>query len=878
MDNAHRAAEGSVERRKGYDRAPPGSDTQREASSNLSQPGYRNPLRTDPSSALASASTRSPLCQHANARPRCDFVSDPSATFLVAVGVLFLNAGSAGAQSEAPALVAPRLPQSQHGHPAYPEGADGQPARVVLRITVDEEGTVEDATVLESDREGGEAETFRNAATRFVRGLRFESATRDGQAVASQIRFEVFFQPPEHTHGIPGPARFGATAEVRRPHQATSSVDLRGEDLRLRPYGSTGDLLNAGTGFYVIQHAGGGKANQYFLRGFDADHGTDAALFVDGIPVNHVSHGHGQGYTDLHWVIPELIERMEIRKGPYFAEYGDFATAGAVNLVLHDAVDRSSFSVGGGTYGTFRGVTLLSPEVDGFDTLLAAEVYGTDGPFENGEALRRFNLFGRVGHRFNSGASLALTITSHLSGWNASGQIPLREVRAGRLDRFGTLDPNEGGSTQRHGVYASLRVPAMRGTERGRDLFELTSWLTYYRFALYSNFTFFGANAATGDMIRQGDERLTGGLRGAYEFHETLGPVQFRTRAGAQLRFDEIRTTLHDAPMRELGLERVNAAVGQGSLGFFAEEDIRWRWLRGVLGLRADYFRFDVRDRLEDRSTSDTRTSGEEQDLIVSPKASLIVTPLDELELFANFGFGFHSNDARGVVRGIDPVSPLTQARGYELGARVSLFERLELSAAGFWLDLASETVWIGDEGTTEARGATRRLGLEAEARLKALEWLFFDLDATWTNSTFVDNPANAASVALAPTFLLKGGVMVRHRATGLSGRIGVLFLADRPATEDGFLEAEGFYRIDANVAWETERFALALSVQNLTNTEWRQAQFATTSRLPAELDASTCPAGTRPVEEGGGFAGCEDVNFTPGWPFHITAAGTVFF
>ncbi|MEM9068373.1 MAG: TonB-dependent receptor [Myxococcota bacterium] len=285
-----------------------------------------------------------------------------------------------------------------------------------------------------------------------------------------------------------------------------------------------------------------------------------------------------------------------------------------------------------------------------------------------------------------------------------------------------------------------------------------------------------------------------------------------------------------------------------------------------------------MRDRLEDRATLGTRTSGEEQDLIVSPKASLVVTPIDALELFANVGLGFHSNDARGVVQGTGPATPLTQARGYELGARLSLFDRFEFSVAGFLLDLDSETVWVGDAGTTEARGATRRLGLEAEMKLEALPWLLFDVDVTWTNSTFVDNPSNAASVALAPTLILEGGAVVRHRDTGLSGRVSVLYLADRPATEDGFLDAQGFYRLDASVAWETERFALALRAQNLTNTRWRQAQFATTSRLATETDASSCPAGTRAVEEGGSFAGCEDLNFTPGWPIHVTLTGTLFF
>lgn len=826
-------------------------------------------------------------------------------------------------------LVPPMLPSSQHGHPPYPASGDGLPARVLLRIDVGTDGRVTDVSRVEVDRSGAEAEIFYENANDYVRGLHFEPASRDGQPVAVRIQFEVLFQAqgpapheherdPHHHHGAsheheqgneepvgehvaadltahdvaaaghhhhsggdeepePEPTAYGATGEVARPFQATSSADLRGEDLRLRPFGSTGDLLNAASGFYVIQHAGGGKANQYFLRGFDSDHGTDVALFVDGIPINHVSHGHGQGYTDLQWVIPELVERLEIRKGPYFAEYGDFATAGAADLRLGAPSTGSSFSLGGGTYGSFRSVAVIQPTVRVIQPLIAAEVYGTNGPFENGEGLRRLNLFARITRRIPSGGRLSLTGTSHLSRWNASGQIPLRAVRDGRLDRFGSVDPTEGGNVQRHGVYANLSIPSGDPSEPSGQ-FDATAWLTMYRFALYSNFTFFSANEVDGDMIRQGDARLTGGFRAQYAFKRELGPVTFRTRAGVQLRIDDIETRLDDAPQREIGLARIDAAIAQSSFAVFAEEDIRYRWFRGVLGARADYFGFSVDDRLEDRTTLGDRSSGEEDAFAVSPKVSLIVTPIERLQLFANFGLGFHSNDARGIVRGTDPVTPLTQAMGYEAGARLVLPTKLTISGAFFALDLDSETVWVGDEGTTEARGATRRLGVEAEARWQFLEWLRVELDFTWTNSTFVNNPGNANAVALAPTFLMDGAVVLRHRGTGLSARVGGLYIADRPATEDRFLEAEGFFRLDASVQWKQPRFSLSLNVLNLANTDWRQAQFATTSRLQGETGPASCPDATRAVGAGAEFEGCEDVNFTPGWPIHVMATATVNF
>jgi outer membrane receptor for monomeric catechols len=726
------------------------------------------------------------------------------------------------------------------------------------------------------------------------------------------VRFEVFFDPPDHDHveaAAPHPpqhhedpaahthddepaeedaskrarAPFSATAVVAPNDISASAIDLTGEEMRLRPYVSTGDLLNAAPGFFSIQHAGGGKANQYFLRGFDADHGTDVAFFVDGVPINAVTHGHGQGYTDLHFVIPELIQRMEVRKGPYYSEYGDFATAGAVNLVLDSEKPHSSLSLGGGTHRTFRGLTILSPKTDSVKPLIAVEVFGTDGPFQNPEDLLRVNVFARTSFDLRGRTRLSLTGTAYINDWNASGQIPLREVQSGNLDYFGSIDPNEGGQSQRYSLYMSIDSPAKAGAAGKRSVggegLSLVGWVTHSRFALYSNFTFFANNPVDGDMIRQGDNRTTFGLRTKYGFVHRFDRVSLKSRFGANFRFDAIDNTLQDAPAREVANTRADAEVGQGSVGVFAEEELSWKWLRLIGGLRVDYFGFNVNDRLEDTSVLDTKTSGERAQAIVLPKASLITQPVEPLELFFNFGRGFHSNDARGVVLGADPVTPLTAALGWELGARVIAWERLELSAVFFWLKLDSELVWVGDEGTTEPNGETRRLGIETQVRLQILPWLLADLDVTWVRAEFVNNPGNANAVALAPELLLSGGLTARDERTGLSGRLGVFYIADRPATEDRFLTAEGFVRIDASFGWDNERFGIQAQLLNLFNSRWRQAQFATTGRLPGENSPADCPSGTRPVTEpDGAFVGCEDMHFTPGWPIHFQVLATVKF
>jgi len=694
-------------------------------------------------------------------------------------------------------------------------------------------------------------------------------------AACSFVSINAFGQSSDPPEPASAPAPEGVTITGRRPMTAASSTTVRDMDFLLRPHLRPADILSVTPGLYVVQHAGGGKANQYFLRGFDADHGTDVALSVDGVPVNMVSHGHGQGYADLHWVIPELVQRIEVHKGPYFAEHGDFATAGAINLVTHRSLEQSQASFGGGMFGTYRGLVIASPKFDGWKPLLAAEIYGTNGPFEHGEALKRYNVYAKVTRELGGATnpSLALAVTSYGGGWNASGQIPLREVNAGRLDRFGSIDPSEGGQSQRHGAYATYRAYPTPDSA-----VSLLAYLTFYRLNLYSNFTFFSRDPVNGDMIEQTDARTVSGVSGNYRFAERLAGISFDTDIGVQVRNDIIDNGLFYSRERERLSSELDDTVREGSLAVYAKEDITWtRWLRTVAGVRADYFGFQVDDQLEELTTVGTKTSGVRQAALVSPKATIVVSPARILDLYANFGMGYHSNDARGVVQGTDPVTPLTRATGYELGTRTRLFRKLDLAVSGFVLDLDSEIVWVGDEGTTEAKGPTRRLGVEFEGRLEILPWLFADADLTLARARFTEAPADANAVALAPTRVGSAGISVRHPA-GPFGRVGVFHLGERPATEDRFFTAEGFTRLDATVGYHHRRFEISLTGQNLTNTEWREAQFANVSRLPSETSEASCPPGTRPAGQGAAFEGCEDVHFTPGAPINLQGTATVFF
>lgn len=679
-------------------------------------------------------------------------------------------------------------------------------------------------------------------------------------------------------------AEFSTRVVADRPMSAASSWTVREQDLRLRPIQRTSDLLRVAPGLITIQHAGGGKANQYLLRGFDADHGTDVALTLDGVPINLVSHAHGQGYADTNFVVPELIERVEVHKGPYFTELGDFATAGSINLVSKRSLQGGFASLQGGMYNTLRGVMGAGHGfLDGrLHALLLGEGSYADGPFENPERSKRFNVFGKLTYDLSPGSSISLAVSSYAGDWFASGQIPARAVESGQLSRFGFIDPTEGGSSSRHSVYLTYQ---MKGAAH-----DLSALVYYSRYALklFSNFTLYSRDPERGDGIEQADDRDLMGFRASYRRRARLGWLGLDTSFGVSGRFDVIHNSLYNQHARQ----RVSAVsdhdIAETSIALYAKEELRFsRWARLITGLRADFFVFDVTDRREDRSAtaaSGDATSGVRSDLLLSPKATLVVSPHRLLDLFFNLGRGFHSNDARGVVRSVDPVTPLTAALGYELGARTRLWDRLDLAASLWGLDLDSELVWVGDEGVTEAAGLTRRLGLEFEGRLRITRWLFADLDLTLNDAKFVQNAGNASAVALAPRVTVAAGLSALL-PFGLRGALRFTGIDSRPATEDGFLSAEGVYLLDAFVSYRFRFVELGLSVENVTNAAYRSAQFATTSRLPGEAatDAppppDACPAGTRSQTNAAGhFVGCEDVNFTPGTPIHVQARATVYF
>jgi hypothetical protein len=645
--------------------------------------------------------------------------------------------------------------------------------------------------------------------------------------------------------------------ESRAPAESASSVHFSESELRRRPRNQPSDILRQTPGLVVAQHAGGGKSDQYFIRGFDADHGTDVAIFFDGVPVNLTSHGHGQGYADTHWLIPETIASLDVSKGPYAARYGDFYTAGAIELKTIDEVDglrihaTAGTELGGSTkldHATYRLVALASPKVGGGTSLLAAELGYADGPFVSPQQFRRGAMLGKWRGDVGPG-ELSLETTYYAARWNQSGQIPALEIAAGRLDRFGAIDPTEGGAASRSSLVLGYTVPDDRGGSWSAAAYGVGN-----RLRLYSNFTLFARDPVNGDQIEQTDARLLYGVNGGYRRAQRWGDVTAGLNAGVQVRADDAETSLWHAGRRVRLADCFGVANPCNhtdnrirNLGAFVEEDVTInRYLQVIGGLRADQFVWDVEDLDPETMTSPETTGGTAQRAILSPKLSVIARPAERVALFVNGGLGFHSNDARAAVTRGGPGA-LARAYGAEVGGRVEPRPGLRASVDAWYLYLTSEQVWSGDAGGTEASDPTRRYGLDVEGSWEATSWLSLDANVALARSTLVANHGNGGALALAPRVMGGGGVAV-HRGTDFVS-LRARGIGDRPANDDGSLTADGFFILDLVAARRFGAIEVTATVDNLLNAAWREAQFAEESRVSPTAEL------------------VEDVHVTPGMP-----------
>jgi outer membrane receptor for monomeric catechols len=631
------------------------------------------------------------------------------------------------------------------------------------------------------------------------------------------------------------------------PVAASSQQFIPDKEILLQPQGRPAQVLRLIPGFIAVEHSGGaGKADQYFLRGFDADHGTDVAFFVDNMPINLRTHGHGQGYTDLNFIIPETVQGIDVVKGTYHAEFGDFATAGAVRFKTRDVLQENVVQGAGGQFDTQRYLLMFSPTKDKVRTLFAAEGYYTNGPFENDNRYFRFNLMGKATVNPTARSEFSVTGSYHEANWNASGEIPLRAVMDGTIDRFGAIDPSEGGKTQR----ATGRMQYHYDTPSGGQFFA-DAYLMYYKLDLWTNFTFFLDDPVNGDGINQHDQRYMYGGNLGYRQAGDLFGIRSAATAGVQVRNDTISNIRLGTQTKRTATGTImESAVEEASYSPYVNLELQpTPWMRLTGGVRADFFTFNVRNLCD---TCPEQPAGRKDSGQVSPKGNLILGPWFNTEFFVNYGTGFHSNDARSTVTG--GSSPLARAQGVEVGLRSKPWgpDRMELMATFWGLDLKSELVFVGDAGTTEARGATRRYGVEVGARGQVYGPFYFNGSFTWTHAEFKDT---GLAIPLAPDLTAYTALIMRW-PEGLSSQIQMTYLGVRNLTEDRTVKAPSWLVFDLTERYQLPimlshgRLEAFLFVQNLFDTKWEGATFAFTSRLPNE------PAG-----------GVQDIHFVPGNP-----------
>jgi TonB-dependent Receptor Plug Domain len=625
-------------------------------------------------------------------------------------------------------------------------------------------------------------------------------------------------------------------------------------DLHLRPINNSQEVLRTVPGLFIGQHAGGGKAEQIFLRGFDIDHGTDINLTVDGMPVNMVSHAHGQGYADLHFVIPELIEKINFNKGLYFAEKGNFTTAGFVAFKTKDFLENNFVKIVGGQFNTFRAVTgfnLLKNKsgLSKHSLYLANESSFTKGYFDSPQDFSRFNGTLKYNGRINTNHNLTATFTGFYSKWLASGQIPNRAVENGLVSFFGAIDNTEGGVTSRKNANIELATYLPNGGNLKNQLFY-----SQYDLDLYSNFTFFKENPINGDQIKQKENRGIFGYNSSYENEKKIGGLNFYTSAGLQIRYDDIndlelsRTANRTTQIAALKL----GDVKELNAGLYYSQKVDLSSKIALTGaLRYDFFNNIYFDKLNNEQSK--AYAG-----ILSPKLNLDFRLNDAVQLYLYNGRGFHSNDTRVAVAQ-NGKKVLPPAYGTDLGGIFKIGQKLFLQTALWHLWLDQEFVYVGDEGVVEEGGQTRRIGYDVSARYQIGKNLFANLDLSLAKPRVLKVPNTESYLPLAPNFTSVGGISYK-KLRGWNGSLNYRFIADRPANESNTVLAKGYFVTDGVLNFTTKKWEAGISIQNILNTKWKETQFNTETRLKNEL---------RPVEE---------IHFTPGTPFFAKLNFTFLF
>ena len=593
-----------------------------------------------------------------------------------------------------------------------------------------------------------------------------------------------------------------------------------------------GELLEVTPGLVVSQHSGEGKANQFYLRGFNLDHGTDLRTTVDGMLVNQRSHAHGQGWTDLNFLIPELATRLEYRKGPYYAAEGDFASAGAVSVIYADKLERGIASLGLGQNGFRRVLLADSPKAGDGHLLYALELHHNDGPFVRPDDYKKTNGVLRYSQGTESNG-FNISAMAYNARWNSTDQIPKRALDSGQLDRFGAIDPSDGGEASRYSLSGAWRNTSANGTTR------INTYLVRQELNLFSNFTYFNDDPVNGDQFNQPDRRSTAGLKASHTWETKWLGKPSETTVGLQFENDNIFNGLYSTVARQrLSTTRTDHIV-ERSLGLYAENTTFWTdWFRTIAGVRADAYRFKV-------ASDNAANSGTAAASIASPKLGFVFGPFDKTEYYVNLGTGFHSNDARGTTISVDPktgapadkVAPLVRSRGAEVGVRTEIIPGLQSALSVYSLKFASELVFAGDAGTTSAGRPSRRVGFEFSNYYKPLSWLTVDADIAFARARFSDfDPVGdripgavegVASVALAVD---KGPYF---------GAIQLRYFGPRPLVEDNSVRSRSTATLNGRIGYKLDKSTtMQLEGFNLTNRKDSAIDYYYASKLQSEAAA----------------------------------------
>ena len=593
-----------------------------------------------------------------------------------------------------------------------------------------------------------------------------------------------------------------------------------------------GELLEVTPGLIVSQHSGEGKANQFYLRGFNLDHGTDLRTSVDGMLVNQRSHAHGQGWTDLNFLIPELTTRLEYRKGPYYAAEGDFASAGAVSVIYADKLEKGIASLGLGQNGFRRVLLADSPKAGDGHLLYALELYHNDGPFARPDDYRKTNGVLRYSQGTEANG-FNVTAMAYSARWNSTDQIPRRAVDSGQLDRFGAIDASDGGASSRYSLSGAWRNTSASGATR------INAYLVRQQLDLYSNFTYFNDDPVNGDQFNQPDRRVTAGFKASHTWESQWLGKPSETTVGLQFENDNIFNGLYSTVARQrLSTTRTDHIV-ESSVGLYAENTTFWTdWFRTIAGVRTDSYRLKV-------ASDNAANSGTAAASIASPKLGFVFGPFNKTEYYVNVGTGFHSNDARGTTISVDPktgapadkVAPLVRSKGAEVGVRTEIIPGLQSALSVYSLKFESELVFAGDAGTTSAGRPSRRVGFEFSNYYKPLDWLTVDADIAFARARFSDFdpvgnriPGAVEGVASIAVAVDKGPYF---------GAIQLRYFGPRPLIEDNSVRSKSTATLNGRIGYKLDKSTtMQLEGFNLTNRKDSAIDYYYASRLQAEAAA----------------------------------------